>query len=97
MALSSFPFEGGEILNRMGATWFVSYAYYEHCDRSHKNWDKVSTANMRSSYYNRGRAYHREWLQHILSMNDANLSKNTIGITPQETKRMAKAVLAKLS
>ena len=29
MSAHNFPFEGGEILTGMGASWFVSYAYYE--------------------------------------------------------------------
>lgn len=97
MANHDFPFEGGDILKKMGATWFVSYACHDHCDKSHMNWDKVRTSGMRISYYNRSKQYHEQWLQHVLTMNDANLSKNTIGLTPCETKKMAKELLAKSS
>ena len=38
MASHNFAFEGGEILTGMGASWFVSYAYYEKVDPTHKNW-----------------------------------------------------------
>lgn len=54
MAVHNFTFEGGEILTGMGASWFVSYAYYEKIDRNHKNWAKVSTTQPRLSKYNKG-------------------------------------------
>ena len=93
MAAHHFNFEGGEILTGMGASWFVSYAYYEKIDKSHQNWSKVSTASSRLSKYNKGRAYHKAWLNEVLSMNPVNLDKNTIGLDAQETKAMAKAIL----
>lgn len=37
MASHNFAFEGGEILTGIGASWFVSYAYYETVDPSHRN------------------------------------------------------------
>ena len=95
MANHDFPFEGGDILKNMGATWFVSYVYYDHCDKSHMNWDNVRTSGMRISCYNKSKRYHKQWLQHVLSMNDANLSKNTLGVAPCVTKQMAKELLAK--
>ena len=93
MAAHNFSFEGGEILTGMGASWFVSYAYYEKVDREHRNWDRVSTAKSRLSKYNQGRAYHKAWLCEVLEMNPANLNKNTIGLTASETKTMAKEIL----
>lgn len=93
MASHNFSFKGVEILTGMGAYWFVSYAYYEKVDRSHRNWDKVSTTQTRLSRYNKGRAYHKAWLNEVLSMNPANLEKNTIGLTASQTKAMAKEIL----
>lgn len=97
MASHNFSFEGGEELRSIGATWLVSYAYYDHVDKTHKNWTKVSTAKMRIRRYERTRDYHEIWLKYVESMEDANLSKNTIGLTPQETKAMAKKVLQNMS
>ena len=28
-------------LNRMGKSWFASFAYHDHIDRSHNNWNRV--------------------------------------------------------
>jgi len=88
-----FTFPGGEILTGMGATWFVSYAYYEKIDLTHKNWQKVTTYKNRISCYKRGRQYHEYWLHEILCMADDNLKKNKLGLSPSETKAMAKKLL----
>ena len=96
MSTHYFSFEGGEILSGMGATWFVSYAYYEKVDFTHRSWEKVPTSQSRIYKYNKSRPYHRAWLQKILEMNPVNLNKNTIGIEATQTKAMAKAILEKL-
>lgn len=94
MAAHNFNFEGGEILTGMGATWFVSYAYYENIDKSHRNWERVSTAQSRLSRYNKSKQYHKAWLQEVVSMNPANLNKNTIGLNATQTIAMAKELLS---
>ena len=80
MATHCFSFSGGEILTRIGATWFVSYAYYERVDPSHLNWKQVSTFQSRISAYRSGEEYHESWLNEVLAMNPSNLNKNTIGL-----------------
>lgn len=93
MRTHNFSFAGGDILADMGASWFVSYAYYEKIDRNHKNWDKVSTSGMRASKYEKGRAYHQLWLREVLNMNPLNLNKNTIGLDAFQIKEMARKIL----
>lgn len=93
MAARMNQFEGEDLLRKMGATWFVSYAYHNHIDKSQMNWNKVRTTKMRITYYVKSKQYHREWLEQILAMNDKSLATNTIGLTPSETKKMAKELL----
>lgn len=93
MATHSFSFEGGEILSKMGATWFVSYAYYEKIDSLHKNWGVVSTASSRIFRYNQGRCYHKAWLEEVTKMNPKNLNTNTIGLAAVTVKEMAQELL----
>lgn len=95
MASHKFAFAGGEILTEMGASWFVSYAYYDKVDRTHQNWARVATAQTRISKYNKGRPFHKDWLNEVLIMNSANLNKNTIGLDPYKTKALAKELLDK--
>lgn len=93
MASHCFSFLGGEVLTRIGATWFVSYAYYERVDSSHLNWKRVSTFRSRISAYRSAEEYHKAWLNEVLVMNPANLSKNAIGLEPQQIKKMAQDIL----
>lgn len=93
MATHDFSFSGGDILSKMGAAWFVSYAYYNKVDKNHKNWNRVTTAPSRSSRYVAGTPFHKEWLQEVLFMRDENLSKNTIGLDAWQVKAMAKEIL----
>ena len=91
----AFPFYGGELFGKMGAAWFVSYAYHEHIDAAHDNWNRISTVRGRIRRYNSTFSYHRYWLDKVMTMNDLNLAKNTIGLTPREVKDMANGVMAK--
>ena len=93
MAAHNFSFPGGEILTGMGASWFVSYAYFDKIDKTHRNWERVSTYPSRISRYQKGQKYHKDWLQEVLNMNPDNLNKNTIGLSASQTKAMAKALI----
>ena len=93
MAHNSFSFDGGEILGKMGASWFVSYAYYNYIDKSHMNWNSTATAATRISKYNRSKQYHMLWLTEVLSMNPLNLNKNQIGLRSDQIKEMASQIL----
>ncbi len=95
MTSHNFLFEGGDILTGMGASWFVSYAYYQLIDKTHNNWSNISTILPRISKYNKGKDFHKIWLQKIVDMNPQNLSKNTIGLSPADIKRMANELLEK--
>jgi len=94
MAAHHFTFEGGEILSKMGASWFVSYAYYEMIDRNHENWARVATTQTRLSKYNKGRPYHKTWLKEVITMDPAKLNRNTIGLEAAQTKAMARKLLS---
>lgn len=94
MESHAYSFEGGDKLAKMGAAWFVSYAYHEKVDGSHKNWGRVSTVATRSSVYNSTREFHKLWLRYVADMSDASLEKNTIGLDGESIKEMAEAVLS---
>lgn len=89
-----FSFAGGDILRAMGASWFVSYAYYVHVDQSQRNWSR-KTQGGRVTRFNATVPYHLYWLDKIDSMDDGRLATNRIGLTPAEVKEMAKKVLKK--
>ena len=94
MARHVFSFNGGELLTSMGASWFVSYCYYEYIDKTHQNWNIVKTAANRKSVYLRTRQYHKNWLKEILKMNDGNLNRNSLNLKAPQIKQMVSGLLA---
>ena len=90
----AFAFYGGNLLRRIGASWFVSFAYHKHVDAGHLNWNRVSV-KMRSSIYEKSFSYHRYWLDKIMSMNDRLLDTNKLGLTSLQVKDMAGKVMSK--
>lgn len=93
MVHHGFAFEGGDRLSAMGATWFVSYAYYDRIDPMHRNWENVSTTKNRIGQYNSTFRYHEQWFREVLKMNPTNLNRNSIGIDARETQSMARKLL----
>ena len=89
-----FSFVGGDKLAKMGATWFVSYAYYVNIDQSHRAWNQT-TYRTRVASFTKTVQYHLYWLDQIGLMSDRKLATNRIGLMPAEVKAMAKKVLAK--
>ena len=79
----------------MGATWFVSYSYYQIIDKKHEKWSLVSIST-RTPVYDKTKKYHKFWLKQVLQMSWDGLSKNEMGVPPAETKRMAKEILIKI-
>lgn len=91
-----YNFEGGRELTTMGASWFVSYSYYKLVDSSHTNWNLVDTYKARISIYDNTRKYHKFWLSKVKDMNDSNLKKNKILLSPIDIKIMADRLLLKM-
>ena len=92
----AFSFEGGEQLTTIGATFFVSYLYYQNVDSNHRNWDSIKTKDSRISTINRSVQHHRAWLERIGDMNESNLNKNTLSLNGAAVKKMARDVLKAL-
>ena len=95
MAENNYNFEGGDKLRRMGASWFVSYSFYSYKNKSHMNWNRISTYPFRISVFYRTKNYHEFWLGKILEMNNLNLKKNEIDLDAEKIKEMAKELLTK--
>lgn len=94
MSTHPFNFNGGSELSSMGATWFVSYAYYTHIDKSHKTWEKLKTHPYRASVFRRTTHYHKYWLERILEMDEKRLNTNMLQIDASRVKEMARQLLA---
>jgi hypothetical protein len=92
----AFNFDGGDQLSKMGATWFVSYAYHIHADTGHTNWQRSATHPGRISVFKRTGGFHRFWLERVLEMDDDRLNTNEIGLEAGRTKEMARELLGKI-
>lgn len=90
-----FNFNGGSILSRMGASWFVSYTYYLLIDITHKNWLLCDTVKMRLSFYSSSYKYHNLWLNEVLQMNPKKLRSNLLYLQGEQVIKMAKKILEK--
>jgi hypothetical protein len=94
MSSHPFNFDGGDYLASMGASWFVSYAYYTHIDKSHDNWKRnITTVEMRTGVFNRTSQYHKFWLEEIIGMNEDRLKTNEIELSSEQVKEMARELL----
>jgi hypothetical protein len=93
MSRHTYNLDGGDDLTTMGASWFVSYAYWLHIDKTARNWEKVSTHNSRVSVFKRSKEHHDSWIREVLHMKDDNLNKNRIGLDAAEIKRMARKLM----
>lgn len=84
-------------LRTMGASWFVSRAYHDHVDASHLNWQNAKTLQPRMSSYASSTEHHAEWLRMVLDMNPKRLAHNSLGLSPEQIKDMARRTLAKMA
>jgi len=92
MKKHDFNFDGGADLRKIGASWFVSYAYYEK-NGTHDNWRNVKTYNNRISIFKKTTKYHQYWLTEVLKMTEARLNTNKIFLDAKMIKQMAKELL----
>lgn len=85
----SFNFPGGKELSKMGAGWFVSYAYYKNIDNGHKVWMRIKTHKERIRWYGKIGVQYKALLKEILSMSDEKLNTGTHGLGAIMIKQMA--------
>lgn len=90
-----FNLDGARRITTMGASWFVSYKYYELIDENHNNWAQVKKLlGNRMHAYDESEDYHEYWLNEVLKMSDGKLNRNKLGLTADEIKRMAREILS---
>ena len=96
MVNHSYKFAGGDVLSKIDAVWFVSYAYYKCVDEKHLNWTRTSTCNERCVLYEHNAGLCRLWLAEILKMSGSKLRTNPFGLSARKTRRMARKTLARM-
>lgn len=96
MPKSYFKFAGGKHLTRIGASWFVSYMYYQKVDKTHSNWKNISNPMDRAEKCNKYSIYHKVWINEIVGMNPNRLRRNQLGLSGNDIISMAKILLPKI-
>ena len=95
-----FNFEGGEILTKIGAAWFVSYAYYNYVDKKHLAWKNPKFSDLsvqsRTSNYNKSTKFHLGWLHEVTRMQQLDKHVNKCGLHSTQIKEMAAEILLKM-
>lgn len=97
MVRNTFSYEQWRGIRTMGASWFISYAYHSYVDATHLNWKEVPTAYSRISVFNSTKPNHKDYLDAIMDMNEAQLGTNKIGLTGAQVKQLAKIISTKLN
>jgi uncharacterized protein (DUF1919 family) len=88
-----FNFNRGSELTTMGATWFVSFAYYAYIDKMHNNWKLVKTYPNRSNVFGNTKMHHKYWLEKVIEKGDDKLNTNKICLKAKDIKLMTKKLL----
>ena len=94
-----YPFKcnGGQILSRIGASFFISYLYYLKLDATHKAWDTFKNKSLKKTrikLINRYSIYYKDWVNYIIDVIvPSPLQRNKIGLTDAEVVDMAKKLV----
>ena len=96
MPRTYFKFVGGKQLTNIGASWFVSYMYYQKVDKTHSNWKNISNPMDRVAKCNKHSIYHKVWINEIVGMNPNRLGRNLLGLSGNDIISMAKILLPKI-
>lgn len=84
-----FNFSGGDILTKIGASWFASYWNYSvKGNKTELRWKNYKTSNLRIAKFKKSYEYHSCWREQILKMDDSKLSNNKLGIKGAEVKKL---------
>lgn len=83
------------MLNTIGRTWFVSYAYSVYVDENHRNWEKrpkfAATARL---YFDKLKIEHKNILQDILDNSSVErLGRNSIDLSGEQVLQMVREIL----
>lgn len=83
------------MLNTIGRTWFVSYAYSVYVDENHRNWEKrPKFAAAARLYFDKLKIEHKNILQDILDNSSVErLGRNSIDLSGEQVLQMVREIL----
>ncbi len=62
--------ETEEMLNAMGAAWFIAYTYYKRKLKELSKWEKAKV-----DVFNKSKAYHKEYVRAVAEMWEKKLER----------------------
>ena len=83
--------ELNEIINKIGASYLISYLYGKYIDKSHYNYKRRETD--KTALIERYKDNYHKMVEAVLEMDENKLESNEIGLSGAEVKKMAKQLL----
>lgn len=80
-----------EIINKIGASYLISYLYGKYIDKNHDNYKRRETD--KTALIERCEGNYKNMVQTVLKMDENKLESNEIGLSGAEVKKMAKKIL----
>lgn len=80
-----------EIINKIGASYLISYLYGKYIDKSHYNYKRRETD--KTALIERYKNNYHKMVEAVLKMDENKLENNEIGLSGAEVKKMAKKIL----
>lgn len=83
--------ELNEIINKIGASYLISYLYGKYIDKNHDNYKRRETD--KTALIERYKDNYHKMVEAVLEMDENKLESNEIGLSGAEVKKMAKKLL----
>ena len=76
--------EADEMLETMGAAWFIAYTYYKKKLKELSKWEKAKV-----DVFNKSKTHHKEYIREVAEMREKKLDKEELPLSGAEILRMA--------
>ena len=80
-----------ETINKIGASYLISYLYGQYIDKNHDNYKRRETD--KTALIERYKDNYHKMVEAVLEMDENKLESNEIGLSGVEVKKMAKKLL----
>lgn len=80
-----------EIINKIGASYLISYLYGKYIDKNHDNYKRRETD--KTALIERYKNNYHKMVEAVLEMDENKLESNEIGLSGAAVKKMAKKIL----
>ena len=80
-----------ETINKIGASYLISYLYGKYIDKNHDNYKRRETD--KTALIERYKDNYHKMVEAVLEMDENKLESNEIGLSGAEVKKMAKKLL----